>query len=137
METGGFKGRDRTIEKSELYRELSNYFRIPIDSIWNEYGMTELSSQFYSSGVDRPHIGPPWTGIVVIDPVTNREALPGQIGMIRIIDLANLWSVLAIQTQDLALPGSGGEFRLIGRDPNALPRGCSRAVDEILGASRT
>jgi acyl-CoA synthetase (AMP-forming)/AMP-acid ligase II len=132
LETGGFKGSSRVIEKSELYRQLSNYFTIPIDSIWNEYGMTELSSQFYSSGVDRPLIGSPWTRVVIIDPNTNRETRPGQIGMIRIIDLANVWSVLSIQTQDLAQNESGGEIRLLGRDPNALPRGCSRAVDEIL-----
>jgi hypothetical protein len=137
METGGFKGSDRTIEKTELYRAISNYFGIPTKSIWNEYGMTELSSQFYSSGIDQPHAGPPWARVVVIDPQTNREALPGQIGMIRIVDLANIWSVLAIQTQDLAWYGSGGEFHLIGRDPNALPRGCSRAADEILAAHRT
>jgi Acyl-protein synthetase, LuxE len=136
METGGFKGSNRAIEKSVLYRDLSNYFAIAAEGIWNEYGMTELSSQFYSSGVDRPHVGPPWARVVVIDPTTNREALPGQIGMIRIIDLANVWSVLAVQTQDLAWNGSGGEFCLIGRDPNALPRGCSRAVDEILQTSR-
>jgi Acyl-protein synthetase, LuxE len=137
METGGFKGSNRSIEKSALYRELSNYFGIASESIWNEYGMTELSSQFYSSGVDHPHSGPPWARVVVIDPATNREVLPGQTGMIRIIDLANVWSVLAVQTQDLAWNGSGPEFRLIGRDPNALPRGCSRAVDEILGGGRT
>jgi Acyl-protein synthetase, LuxE len=136
IETGGFKGSNRTIEKSDLYRDLSNYFAIANERIWNEYGMTELSSQFYSSGVDHPHIGPPWARVVVIDPVTNREALPGQIGMVRIVDLANVWSVLAIQTQDLARNGSGGEFHLIGRDPSALPRGCSRAVDEILQTNR-
>jgi hypothetical protein len=136
METGGFKGTDRTIEKSDLYRALSNYFAIPTAQIWNEYGMTELSSQFYSSDVGQPHVGPPWARVVVIDPATNREALPGQIGAIRVVDLANVWSVLALQTQDLAWNGPGGEFHLIGRDPNALPRGCSRAVDEILGARR-
>jgi hypothetical protein len=136
METGGFKGSNRTIEKTELYRELSNFFSIPTDSIWNEYGMTELSSQFYSFGLDRPHLGPAWARVIVIDPTTNREARTGQTGMIRIIDLANVWSVLSIQTQDLAQCGSAGEFRLIGRDPTALPRGCSRAVDEILGAGQ-
>jgi hypothetical protein len=136
METGGFKGTNRTIEKSDLYRELANHFAIPTAQIWNEYGMTELSSQFYSSGVNQPHIGPPWARVVVIDPATSREALPDQIGAIRIVDLANIWSVLALQTQDLAWNGSGGEFHLIGRDPGALPRGCSRAADEILGARR-
>jgi hypothetical protein len=136
METGGFKGSNRTIEKSELYQQLSDYFGIPADSIWNEYGMTELSSQFYASGVDRSHTGPPWTGVVIIDPATNREASLGEIGMVRIIDLVNIWSVLSIQTQDLARRGPGGEFLLLGRDPNALPRGCSRAADEILQTGR-
>ncbi|HET9378816.1 MAG TPA: hypothetical protein VFO40_27845 [Chthoniobacterales bacterium] len=134
METGGFKGSNRTIEKRDLYSTLSNYFAIPTGQVWNEYGMTELSSQFYSSDVDQPHVGPPWARVVVTDPATNREALPGQIGAIRIVDLANAWSVLALQTQDLARNGAPGEFHLIGRDPNALPRGCSRAADEILRA---
>lgn len=137
METGGFKGSNRTIEKNALYRGISNYFAVPTESIWNEYGMTELSSQFYSSGINQPHAGPPWARVIVIDPATNREASPGQIGMIRIIDLANIWSVLALQTQDLAWNGSSGEFHLIGRDPNALPRGCSRAADELLRVRRT
>jgi hypothetical protein len=136
METGGFKGSNRAIEKGVLYRRLSDYFRIPTTNLWNEYGMTELSSQFYTSGIDHPHVGPPWARIVVVNPVTNREAEPGETGMLRIVDLANIWSVLAIQTQDLAQRGSNGEFRLLGRDPNALPRGCSRAVDEILQIGR-
>jgi hypothetical protein len=39
----------------------------------------------------------------VIDPNTNEEASPGRIGLLRIVDLANLWSVLAVLTQDLAI----------------------------------
>jgi Acyl-protein synthetase, LuxE len=136
METGGFKGSSRVIEKSELYRRLADHFRIPTDDIWNEYGMTELSSQFYASGADGFHHGPPWTGVTIIDPATNRETPPGVTGMIRIIDLANFWSVLAVQTQDLAQHEGGAAFRLLGRDPNALPRGCSRAVDEVLQKDR-
>ena len=27
-----------------------------------------------------------------------------------------------------------GGFLLLGRDPHALPRGCSRAVDELIGS---
>ena len=40
-----------------------------------------------------------------------------------------LGSVLAIETQDLAIRRERG-FELLGRDPGALPRGCSRAADE-------
>jgi hypothetical protein len=132
METGGFKGSGRDIGKSDLYGRLSLQLGIPIDSIWNEYGMTELSSQFYSHGVGRSHRAPPWMRFQIIDPNTNEEASSGGTGLLRIFDLANLWSVLAVQTQDLGIAQSDGGFLLLGRDANALPRGCSRAIDELL-----
>jgi hypothetical protein len=136
METGGFKGSNRVIGKPELYERLANHFQVRVEDIWNEYGMTELSSQFYSRGVGTAHFGPPWLRFLVIDPETNRQAPAGQIGMLRIFDLANVWSVLGVQTQDLAVAGPEGGFRLLGRDPAALPRGCSRAMDELLQMAR-
>jgi hypothetical protein len=137
METGGFKGSGRDIEKADLYNQLSRHLGVGIDSIWNEYGMTELSSQFYSRGVGRSHRGPPWMKYQIIDPDTNEEAPLGKIGLLRIVDLANLWSVLAILTQDLAIAQPDGGFLLLGRDPKALPRGCSRAVDELMQFARS
>jgi hypothetical protein len=132
METGGFKGSGREISKRDLYRQISRQLGIGIDSIWNEYGMTELSSQFYSRDISRSHHGPPWTRYQIVDPETNRVAAPGKIGLVRIIDLGNLWSVIGIQTQDLAVEQPDGGFLLLGRSPAALPRGCSRAMDELL-----
>jgi len=136
IETGGFKGSGREIGKSTLYEQLSDHLGVPIDSIWNEYGMTELSSQFYSCGIGRSHRSPPWVRFQVINPDTNSEASPGQVGLLRIVDLANLWSVLAVLTQDLAIAQPDGGFLLLGRDPGALPRGCSRAMDEFLQLAR-
>jgi hypothetical protein len=132
LETGGFKGSGREISKRDLYTQISRQLGIEIDSIWNEYGMTELSSQFYSSGVGRSHHGPPWTRFQIVDPETNSTAAPGEIGLVRIIDLGNLWSVIGIQTQDLAVEQPDDGFLLLGRSPAALPRGCSRAMDELL-----
>lgn len=132
METGGFKGSGRETGKSELYSQISVRLGIGINSIWNEYGMTELSSQFYSRGIGHSHHGPPWTRFQIIDPETNKEAAPNTIGLLRIFDLGNLWSVIGIQTQDLAIGRPDGGFLLLGRDPAALPRGCSRAADELL-----
>lgn len=137
VETGGFKGSNRVIDKSELYHRLADHFQVRPEDIWNEYGMTELTSQFYSRGVGGSHFGPPWLRFLVIDPETNRPVPAGEIGVLRIFDLANVWSVLAIQTQDLALARADGGFLLLGRDPAALPRGCSRAVDELLQMVRT
>jgi hypothetical protein len=132
IETGGFKGSGRDIGQRALYEQLSLRLGLPIESIWNEYGMTELTSQFYSNGIGRSHRAPPWLRFQVIDPDTNEEASPGEIGLLRIVDLANLWSVQAVLTQDLAIAQADGGFLLLGRDPAALPRGCSRAMDELI-----
>lgn len=131
METGGFKGSSRDIPKRELYQQFREFLDLEPDAVLNEYGMTELSSQFYTRGLNRPHEGPPWLRAVVFDPETGEEVGVGEAGVLRIFDLANLGSVLALETQDLAIRRERG-FELLGRDPGALPRGCSRRADEIM-----
>jgi hypothetical protein len=137
IETGGPKGSGRNISKRDLYEQLSLRFGVANDSIWNEYGMTELSSQFYSRDIGGSHRTPPWMRFQIMDPSTNEEAAPGEVGLLRIIDLANLWSVLAVLTRDLAVAQPDGGFLLLGRDPNAWPRGCSRAIDELIQSARS
>ena len=131
METGGYKGSGRDLEKADLYGMFQTFLGLRPDAVINEYGMTELSSQFYARGLGTPHAGPPWLRATVIDPETGAEVDDGAIGILRIFDLANLGSVLAIETQDLAVR-RGEQFELIGRDPGALPRGCSRMADEAM-----
>jgi hypothetical protein len=131
VETGGYKGTNRSLPKPELYVSFEKHLGIGADEIWNEYGMTELSSQFYSRGLANPHRGGAWVRALVIDPESGKECGDGGTGVLRIFDLANLGSCCALQTRDLAIR-RGSEFELIGRDPAALPRGCSRAVDDIL-----
>jgi hypothetical protein len=48
----------------------------------------------------------------------------GETGLIRVFDLANVFSVAAIQTEDLGIRHGDG-FELIGRASFAEPRGCS------------
>jgi len=134
FETGGYKGSGRTLTKETLYGMFRSRLGLQLHDVVNEYGMTELSSQFYTRGLGAPHISPPWVRAVVIDPATHREVPDGATGILRIYDLANLGSVLAIQTRDLAVR-RGDNFELLGRDPSALPRGCSRSADEMLSAS--
>ncbi len=136
METGGYKGSGRSLAKTELYSLFRKHLGLPANSIINEYGMTELSSQFYTRGLGNPHEGPPWVRALVIDPETDAEVAVGGTGVLRIFDLANLGSVIALQTQDLAIRRANG-FELLGRDPAALPRGCSRSADEMLSHSTT
>ena len=131
LETGGYKGSGRELGKHDLYEMFQAFLGLAPQEVINEYGMTELSSQFYARGLGTPHEGPPWLRGIVFDPETGAEVADDGVGVLRIFDLANLGSVLAIETQDLAIR-RGEKFELIGRDPGALPRGCSRMADEAM-----
>ena len=60
----------------------------------------------------------------MVSPETGREVGEGETGLIRVLDLANLRSVLAVQTEDLGVRRGDG-FELLGRMIEAEPRGCS------------
>ncbi len=132
MQTGGFKGRSREVTPDRLARMMSDRLGIPLDHIVGEYGMTELSSQAYTNGSDGTHRFPDWCRFQIICPETGKELSPGAIGYLQIHDLANLPGVAASRTQAFASPHPDGSFTLLGRDPGALPRGCSRSIDDSL-----
>jgi len=67
---------------------------------------------------------PSWARAQIISPETGQSLSQGQTGLIRVFDLANVWSVMAIQTEDLGIRHETG-FELIGRANAAQPRGCS------------
>ncbi len=139
METGGFKGRARERSREALYAELEAALGVPAARIVNQYGMTELASQFYDSVLVDPEgprrkLSPPWARVLLEDPKTGREVAHGEIGVIRVVDLANTGSVCAIQTADLGRAVADG-FDVLGREPDAEARGCSIAADELLGGS--
>jgi len=140
METGGFKGRSREIPREQLHAAMSDVLGIEPSRIVNQYGMTELGSQFYDSVLVDPagarrKLGPPWVRVRSIDPASGEEAAPGEPGMLQIHDLANTGSVCAIQTADLGrtIAGSPVGFELLGRVSGAEARGCSIAADSMLG----
>jgi hypothetical protein len=199
LETGGYKGRSRSLPKSALHALISQRLGIPPSMIVCEYGMSELSSQAYDSGnwhlaaeslasgnsdvsfprtpalslgvreplaprscevgrlpvvarraldlplpkgegrgeggqsvlpvtasqsSSRPFRFPPWARIQITSPETGREVGEGETGLIRVLDLANVYSVMAIQTEDLGIRRGNG-FTLAGRAVSAEPRGCS------------
>ncbi|MDQ3033675.1 MAG: acyl-protein synthetase [Myxococcota bacterium] len=128
MPTGGFKGRSREVDPAAMRTIVAE--RFGIEHVIGEYGMTELSSQMYE--FDGHLRVPPWVRATPVDPETLRPVREGQIGILRIDDLANLDSAVSIQTADLARLDPGGRIALIGRAPGATPRGCSLATEEAL-----
>lgn len=139
MDTGGYKGRSREVPKADLHRLYEERLGISPERVVNEYGMTELGSQFYDRGPQSgPHgerlkAGPPWIRAQVVHPETLTPLPNSEVGLLRFFDLANLHTVSAIQTDDLGAMHEGG-FELLGRASGAEPRGCSLAVEEFLAA---
>ncbi len=143
METGGFKGRSRTLPREEFYHELTERHGVPAGMIVNEYGMTELLSQFYEPVIreasdpglaERRLVGPPWVRTRVLDPVTLTPVPDGSPGLLCHFDLANLGSVCAVLTEDMGVAVDDG-FRVLGRSLGAEPRGCSLAMDQLMSST--
>ena len=130
METGGFKGRTRIVTREDLYSRSSKFLGIPTDKIVAEYGMTELTSQYYDvNATTRAKSGPPWLRARIVGP--DRKTLPnGQTGSLLHVDLANRASCIAVQTDDLGVREDNG-FVLLGRDREGEPRGCSLDAEEL------
>lgn len=144
MQTGGFKGRSREVPREALRAALARAFAL--DELWivAEYGMTELSSQLYEGGLaahlvrtpaprDGLYVPPPWLRVTAVDPVTLAVLSAGEVGLGRFVDLANVDSAVAVLTADRLRVHEDG-VELLGRQPGAPPRGCSLAIDEMLGA---
>ncbi len=128
METGGYKNKSRVLPKMELHALITKYLGALQSDILCEYGMSELSSQAYDrvtgvAGARHFHF-PPWARAQVVSPETWREVAEGETGLLRIFDLANVFSALAVQTEDLAVRRGDG-FELLGRVELAEARGCS------------
>jgi hypothetical protein len=145
MQTGGFKGRTREVEPATMRALLTSRYGVPDAFVVAEYGMTELSSQLYETTLHDAVTGvashsrhlwvPGWMRATPVDPETLRPVAEGEVGILRLDDCANVDTAVFVQTSDLARRHVAG-IELLGRAPGATPRGCSLAVDAILGATR-
>lgn len=144
MDTGGAKGAytqgaSRVLSRHGLLQAVWNTFAIPGYFMVNEYGMSELSSQYYDNvirdrhhgrGTHRAKAGPHWMRTRILDPATLREVTPGEPGLLCHVDLANAGTVLAVLTEDIGRAVKDG-FEVIGRAAGAEARGCSLASAEF------
>lgn len=134
MPTGGTKGRARELSDDALRGEVRARYGLAHEGVIAEYGMTELSSQAWEAtreGAPGLFRAPPWMRVTVVDPSTLRPVPAGEVGFVRVVDLLNVGSAVAVQTSDLGRVSDGG-LALLGRAPDATPRGCARAMDALL-----
>lgn len=123
IETGGMKGRRKEIIRDELHLMLKK--GLGLETIYTEYGMTELHSMAYSNR-DGLLALPPWMRIVIVDKNDPFQKIePGATGRICLIDLANYQTCPFIATSDLGIEHPDGTFEVLGRTDNSDIRGCS------------
>ena len=126
IETGGMKGRRKEIIREDLHDRLCA--RFGVTTIHSEYGMTELLSQAWSSGNGR-YVTPPWMRIDIGDMNDPFQRVSnGTTGVVRVIDLANLYSCSFIATQDLGKKYDDDSFEVLGRIDTSDLRGCNLMV---------
>jgi hypothetical protein len=81
-------------------------------------------------------VPPPWLKVRALDPASLDEVAPGEPGLLAFFDLANAGSVCHVLTEDVGVVVEG-RVRLQGRVRGAEPRGCSRAMDELMSSAGT
>jgi hypothetical protein len=111
----------------------------------NEYGMTEMCSQFYdatafnSTRAEPPghrwKLPPPWLRAFALDPLDLHPLAAGEPGLLAFFDLANVGSVSMLLTEDIGIVNEDA-VRLLGRSATAEPRGCALAIAEFNPSSQ-
>jgi hypothetical protein len=137
---GGYKGRSRELTKPEFLSMTSEILGLPGSSCVNLLGITELTSLFFDNVMAeaysdrdpaRHKTNAPWTRTRAVHPETLALLPPGEVGLLRHWDLANVACVIALQTDDLGMQVETG-FEVLGRARGAELRGCSLAMEQYL-----
>ena len=138
VETGGTKGKSRSVTRQELYDLLGERFCVNAGQIVSEYGMCELASQGWdfvprgkSSTLSERRFRFPWWVKLGVMTTTSDVTSTGH-GALTIydplrVDLADV----AIQTEDLAAVEADGSLQLLGRVPRAPLKGCSLRAETV------
>lgn len=127
FETGGMKGRRKELTREELHKLLQS--KLNLDKVYSEYGMTELLSQAYTRGGNLFY--PSHSLKIIVREITDpfRKGLINETGGINVIDLANIYSLAFIETEDLGKVDNQGNFEVLGRSDNSDVRGCNLLVE--------
>ncbi|MEQ9103621.1 MAG: hypothetical protein RIE53_02875 [Rhodothermales bacterium] len=129
VETGGMKTHRRHVPRAELHARLSEGFSVDASRIGSEYGMCELLSQCWT-GQDGLFRSPPWMRWDVRDPLDpERSCAIDEEGLLAVTDLANMYSLSFVLTEDRAVRRNGTSgnpgFEILGRASHAELRGCN------------
>lgn len=122
---GGYRGRFGAVDRQQFFALALEVLGIAPDHCVNVLGMAESATNFFENPLreralnqpasTRRMIAPPWARTEVVDPVDLSPLPAGEVGLLRHFDLANLPTVLAVQSDNLGVCHDDGSFEIIGR----------------------
>lgn len=122
---GGYRGRFGELTQEDYLRLAYEVLGIPASHCVNVLGMAESATGYFDNTLRRAVKGeasakrmrpnPPWTRTVAVSVDDLRPLPPGEVGLLRHVDLANLPTVLAVQTDNLGFTDEAGDFQIVGR----------------------
>lgn len=124
VDGGGYRGKFGECTREMYYKQCFEILGISEEYCVNVLGMAECTTNFVDSslrdalnGIKRKRYKPnhKWARVVAFDMETCSRPLPqGELGLLRHYDLANLPTVIAVQTDNLGY-NTGDGFEIIGR----------------------
>lgn len=140
IETGGTKGKTRSVTREETYALIEECFGVPRNRIISEYGMCELASQAYDfvdnpdgieqSMTERFFRFPGWVAPQVL--TTDRRIETNGRGSLIVDDSIREDLPWPIRTEDRVLLQDDGRFQLEGRVAFSPLKGCSLLAEDLL-----
>lgn len=139
---GGYRGRFGEVTRDDYYGMCEDVLGVASDHCVNTLGMGENATNYFDNVLRESTLGrpgarrrkdiPPWTRVDVVSIEDLSILPPGEVGLLRHVDLANLPMALAVQTDNLGVCYEDGGFEILGRaqliDGKVVPMPSERPV---------
>lgn len=121
---GGYRGRFGVVTRGDFYALAGAVLGIPESHCVNTLGMAESATNYFDGTLrdalrdvraERRKVPPPWTRVRAVDPTTGEQSADGSPGLLQFYDLANIPTVLGVQSDNLGVVYGDGSFEIIGR----------------------
>jgi hypothetical protein len=122
---GGYRGRFGEMTRDNYYALVEEVLGVPASSCVNTLGMAESATNYFDNTLREAMLGhpdatrckraPAWTRVRAVD-VETLEPLPhGAVGLLQHFDLANLPTVIGVQSDNLGYTVDDCCFEIVGR----------------------
>jgi hypothetical protein len=122
---GGYRGRFGEMSRDDYYALVEEVLGVPAHRCVNTLGMAESATNYFDNSLREALLGhpdavrckraPAWTRVRAVDVETLEPLAHGEVGLLQHFDLANLPTVIGVQTDNLGYTVDDCCFEIVGR----------------------